>query len=497
MLTVLRHRTYRRLFGAQVVALVGTGLATVALGLLAYDIAGADAGAVLGTALAIKMTAYVLVAPLVGAFAERLPRRAVMVGSDLLRAAVALMLPFVDQVWQVYVLVFVLQSASAVFTPTFQALIPDVLPDERDYTRALSLARLAYDMESLFSPALAAALLSVLSYHRLFTGTVVGFLASAALVVSTTLPERVPAPARAGGVFAKATAGTRLFLALPQLRGLLALNLAVAAASAMVTVNSVVYVRDFLGLPSGAVPVALGAYGAGSMAVALVVPRMLERVGERAVMVRGALALGGVFGAVGAITAANSGSWRVPALLAAWAAFGGACSMVLTPTGRLRYGGPRRSGNVRRRSPHSSPCRMRAGCSRIRWRGGWARGPGSVRPWSGSRWWRWARGSRRRGCGLWAWTARSRRWSTSTWGSPRTIRMCTTPCGSRAVGGTAIGGSATRCTRPAEPPSRSPGIDQAPCCSWDFTNNRGFMNNRGFTNSESFVSSKGFTSVTG
>ncbi|MFJ8926108.1 MFS transporter [Streptomyces sp. NPDC102364] len=335
MLTVLRHRTYRRLFGAQVVALIGTGLATVALGLLAYDIAGADAGAVLGTALAIKMTAYVLVAPLVGAFAERLPRRAVMVGSDLLRAAVALMLPFVDQVWQVYVLVFVLQSASAVFTPTFQALIPDVLPDERDYTRALSLARLAYDMESLFSPALAAALLSVLSYHRLFTGTVVGFLASAALVVSTTLPERPPAPARAGGVFAKATAGTRLFLALPQLRGLLALNLAVAAASAMVTVNSVVYVRDFLGLSSGAVPVALGAYGAGSMAVALVVPRMLERVGERAVMVRGALALGGVFGAVGAITAANSGSWRVPALLAAWAAFGGACSMVLTPTGRL------------------------------------------------------------------------------------------------------------------------------------------------------------------
>lgn len=103
----------------------------------------------------------------------------------------------------------------------------------------------------------------------------------------------------------------------------------------MVTVNSVVYVRDFLGLSSGAVPVALGAYGAGSMAVALVVPRLLERVGERAVMVRGALALGGVFASVGVITAAHSGSWRVPALLAAWAAFGGACSMVLTPTGRL------------------------------------------------------------------------------------------------------------------------------------------------------------------
>ena len=59
MLSVLRDRTYRHLFAAQVIALVGTGLATVALGLLAYDLAGADAGSVLGTALAIKMVAYV------------------------------------------------------------------------------------------------------------------------------------------------------------------------------------------------------------------------------------------------------------------------------------------------------------------------------------------------------------------------------------------------------------------------------------------------------
>lgn len=57
MLSVLKNRTYRHLFTAQVIALVGTGLMTVALGLLAYELAGADAGAVLGSALAIKMLA--------------------------------------------------------------------------------------------------------------------------------------------------------------------------------------------------------------------------------------------------------------------------------------------------------------------------------------------------------------------------------------------------------------------------------------------------------
>src|SRR3954465_6185056 len=101
MLRVLANPTYRRLFLAQVIALVGTGLATVALGLLAFDLAGRQAGAVLGTALAIKMIAYVGGAPIAGAFAELLPRRAMLVSLDLLRAAVALLLPFVDAVWQV------------------------------------------------------------------------------------------------------------------------------------------------------------------------------------------------------------------------------------------------------------------------------------------------------------------------------------------------------------------------------------------------------------
>src|SRR4051794_12502978 len=187
MINVLANTTYRHLFGAQVIALVGTGLLTVALGLLAYDLAGAEAGAVLGTALAIKMVAYVGIAPVVGAYADRLPRRAFLVSMDLVRAAIAVLLPFVTQVWQIYVLIFLLQAASAAFTPTFQATIPDVLTEERDYTRALSLSRLAYDLENLLSPMLAAALLTVISFHSLFAGTVVGFIGSALLVLSTHL----------------------------------------------------------------------------------------------------------------------------------------------------------------------------------------------------------------------------------------------------------------------------------------------------------------------
>ena len=74
-----------------------------------------------------------------------------------------------------------------------QAVIPAVLPDERDYTRALSLSRLAYDLESLLSPALAAALLTVVAYDDLFLGTVVGFIISAGMVLATRFPDIPPA----------------------------------------------------------------------------------------------------------------------------------------------------------------------------------------------------------------------------------------------------------------------------------------------------------------
>jgi MFS family permease len=331
MLAVLSDRTYRHLFLAQVVALLGTGLATMALGLLAYDLAGDRAAMVLGTVFTIKMVAYVGIAPIAGAFAERLPRRALLVTLDVVRAAVALALPFVTEVWQIYVLIFFLQSASAAFTPTFQATIPDVLPDEARYTRALSLSRLAYDLENIISPALAAVLLTVMSYNTLFLGTVVGFGASALLVLTVVLPG--PKATVPRGIYDRTTRGLRIYLATPRLRGLLGLNLAVSSAGAMVLVNSVVLVRGQLGLDDAALAWSMFAYGAGSMSAALVLPKVLDRFPDRPVMLTGAwLMVTALFGIAGGIIGFGL-SW--PLLLAIWLLIGLGNSAVLTPSGRL------------------------------------------------------------------------------------------------------------------------------------------------------------------
>ncbi|WP_312363624.1 MFS transporter [Ensifer sp.] len=326
MLAVLKNRTYRHLFFAQVIALLGTGLATVALGLQAYQLADGNAGAVLGTALAIKMIAYVVVAPIATAFTEQLPRRAMLVSLDLVRAAVALCLPFVTGVWQAYVLIFVLQAASAAFTPMFQATIPDVLVEEDDYTNALSLSRLAYDLEKVCSPLLAAILLAVMSYHNLYLGTVVGFLASASLVVSVLLPD--PKPSAPRSIYERTTRGLRLYLAVPRLRGLLALNLAVAAGGSMVLVNTVVLVQGTYALGERFTAIALAAFGLGSMIAAIFLPRLLKITPDRPVMLAGTGVL-----VIALVTGLLVDSyWSMVAL---WAVIGVGYSLVLTPSGRI------------------------------------------------------------------------------------------------------------------------------------------------------------------
>ena len=338
MFSVLSNRTYRNLFAAQVIALVGTGLATVALALLAWELAGGDAGQVLGTTLAIKMIAYVTLSPVAQAFADRVPRRTLLVTLNLIRAIVAGALPFVTEVWQIYGLIFLLQAASAGFTPAFQATIPDVLPDEEDYTKALSLSRLAYDLESLLSPMLAAALLTVVSFPMLFGGTVIGFIASALLVLSVTLPW--PKPSEERDVWTRITRGTWIYLATPRLRALLALSFSTAAAGAMVIVNTVVLVRQDLGLTAEALALTLAVFGAGSMIAALGLPSLLEKRSDRRVMLIGTAGMTLALAAIGVTGAVYELRWSW--LLMAWFLIGLGYSAAATPSGRLL----RRSGHA-------------------------------------------------------------------------------------------------------------------------------------------------------
>lgn len=314
--------SYYRLFLAYIMALLATGIATVALALLAYDLAAEESGAVLGTALSLKMLAYIVAAPFVSVLIQHVPRRRMLIVLDVLRAGSLLVLPFVTATWQVFALVFVFALASAVFTLVYQSVVPYLLANQDDYTRSLARSRIASELESSVSPLLAAGLLLMLSSTGVFVIAAMAFVLSAWLISRMRIPK--PAGLRPGRFMATFLRGPRLFVATPGLRGLIALDVAVGFASAMVMVNTVVIVQGMFDMDRRASAIAFAVFGLGSICGAIAITPALRLFSERAVMLFGA-------GLLSAGMLAGTMAGTVPGLLTLWFLIGFGCALALTP----------------------------------------------------------------------------------------------------------------------------------------------------------------------
>ena len=152
------------------------------------------------------------------------------------------------------------------------------------------------------------------------------FLVSAALVRSANLPRHKAV--HPDGVWAHVLRGPKLFLALPQFRGVIALDVAVALATAMVMVNTVVLVQGLWDLERDASALAFFAFGLGAILGAIAMPRVLARIQDRTVMLGGAVLLtAGLL--LGSLLQSFAG------LIALWLLIGLGTALALTPTSYL------------------------------------------------------------------------------------------------------------------------------------------------------------------
>lgn len=324
----LANPAFRTLFAAQIFSLVAIGVMTVGMSFAAYRIGGvALAGQILGFLLAVKMIAYVGIAPLAEALFAGRSRKRVMVGLDLARMAMLVPMAFAVTSWQVAGLALLFFALSASFTPLFQSVIPDVLKDEDTYGRALVWSRMASTLESVLSPVLAAIALHFVSAEYLFWVAALAFAGSVLALLRTRFPQ--DKSLRTAGRFkARALRGLVIYRRTPRLRALFALNLALALSMAWVLVNSVVVASARLGDAELFLPVLMAAYGGGAVLGALVVPRLLAGWSQRTVMLTGGL----LHVVAGLSILLPMDLWGY---LCLWAAFGGAASLVLTPGGLM------------------------------------------------------------------------------------------------------------------------------------------------------------------
>jgi len=307
--------------------LAGTGVTTIALALLAWELEGNQAGKVLGTALAIKMIAYVVLAPLVGSLAHKLPRRKWLIGLDLIRAPLILYLPFLSELWEIYLVLFIINGCSAGFTPVFQATIADIVIDESQYQKALSYSRIAYDLEQLLSPALAALLLTAVTFSSLFMLDSLSFLVSAGMIYYSVIPS-TKQPDHSDRFMQNLKFGITAYLKTPRLRALLALYVAVACSSSMMITGTVVYVIDILGKGESSTALAMAVSGAGSMLIAFFLPNLLKHIQIRHSLRTGALIL-----VVGMFLTAFEPAWMI--FISIWFFLGAGLALIQVPAGSL------------------------------------------------------------------------------------------------------------------------------------------------------------------
>lgn len=265
------NRNFRLLFFAQVISLAGSGVTTVGLALFAHQlVGGSSAAAVIGNALMLRILAFLLLSQPAGVLADRVNRKLMLIMADLVRFGLMALFPFVHSVWQVYLMIFLINAATAFFTPTYDSTIPEVVGPS-SYVRALSLSRVAVDVEAVLGPVLAGLLISLLGLEWLFWFDAATYLASAALVAASILPHtsKLSIEFSIKTFLRELTVGSRILLRQAVLRRALMLNLVEAIAGAAAIVATVVYVRDVLMLGEAEFVLAMAGLGLGSTVTAL------------------------------------------------------------------------------------------------------------------------------------------------------------------------------------------------------------------------------------
>ena len=131
---LLRHnRNYRLLWVAQIVSELGDWFYTLAVYNLLLDLTGSKAQAV-ALAVVLQVLPSTFAAPTAGVLNDRISRKRIMIGADLVRFVIVLGMLLVrtpSTVWLVYPLLFAETIGAAFFEPAHSSVIPNIVPENQ------------------------------------------------------------------------------------------------------------------------------------------------------------------------------------------------------------------------------------------------------------------------------------------------------------------------------------------------------------------------------
>ena len=204
-------REFSVIFAANIVSMLGTVVAAVALTVLVYEQTRSPALA--ASVMALSFLPYLIGGTLLGAAVDRLPARRALVACDLASAAVvAIMVAPGVPVAGLLALLFANGLISPVYQGVRAAVLPEILPPGSPYVLGRALMRMVSQGAQIVGYGVGGLLLAILSPRGALAADALSF-ASSALLVRLGTSQRPPRAAKAGSMARDSLAGVRAVLA--------------------------------------------------------------------------------------------------------------------------------------------------------------------------------------------------------------------------------------------------------------------------------------------
>ncbi len=232
-----------------------------------------------------------------GPFVDRVSRRRVLIGADLARAGVLLVVPLAAlsrhlALAEIYLAAVIIGAASNLFDMADHAYLPGLV-DQTQLMEANARLGATESLGEVAGPALAGALFNLLTAPIALAVNAATYLASAALLATIRRPESAPSTEATDPSLASPLEGARICLAEPLTRPLLILTALETLFGGFFAALYVFYALKTLGLTPALLGLTIAAGGVGALVGAAAAGRVSDRLGVGPALIAAALAAGG------------------------------------------------------------------------------------------------------------------------------------------------------------------------------------------------------------
>jgi len=291
----LQNKTFAKLYLAQTISLLGDAFSWIGLALLAYQLEKEHSATILATALTLRVAAFIIFSPFAGVVADKIARKKILYVTHFIRMTIICCLPFVNAEWQIYALVFLLNVFNAFFTPTYRAVIPQII-EGKYFREAIGLSTATFQLLGVLGPALAGIVAVWLGARQIFFLDGISFIIAGILILSipkSDLQKGVSKEAKqAGNAWNDVIKGIRLLFSNKILRFALCIEFVSAIAGAMILVNTIGHIKNNLLLNDNYYGWVMAIFGVGAAVSAFILGSLDKSKARSLSLISGAIVLG-------------------------------------------------------------------------------------------------------------------------------------------------------------------------------------------------------------